>query len=73
MTKIRNRPICSGFFWYKDSLDENWMIVEVSQIDSKQNLFIAENQGVNFEFNGGEINKDDELEFWSDCPVEEHK
>jgi hypothetical protein len=51
-------------------LDESWSIVRVRNFLEKGELY-ADGEEVQFKFLAGEINKDDELEFWSDCPIPE--
>jgi hypothetical protein len=70
MIKTRSRPSGPGYYWYKDSLDESWSIVRVRNFLEKGELY-ADGEEVQFKFLAGEINEDDELEFWSEDPIPE--
>jgi hypothetical protein len=70
MTKTRNRPSKLGHYWYRDCFTEKWIICEIKRHEG--GLIMDDHCEYLFAFAPGEINNDDELEFWAG-PIEEPK
>lgn len=67
MKWTRKSPNKTGYYWYKDSSNDEIIVLSITECDEE--LWASDGDRIFFTFTPNAINKENKTVYWSDIPI----